>query len=218
MYGIELGATVPFGELVSVLDGFGATGGVSYTKSRVHPYPGGPASTLPGYSKWVANGTLYFEKHGFSARGSVRHRSSFVGEVSGFGANRTLRQALAQTIVDAQVGYEFQNTSPLHGLAISAQGQNLTNEPFVTVDGSENPLRVIDYQRYGRRWMLSASYKFGAGAPRLAPPPPPPLPPPPVAPATQTCANGSVILATDACPVPPPPPPPPPPASGERGS
>ena len=217
MYGIELGATVPFGELVSALDGFGATGGVSYTKSKIHPYPGGPTSTLPGYSKWVANGTLYFEKYGFSARGSVRHRSGFVGEVSGFGANRTLRQALSQTIVDAQVGYEFQPGSALHGLALSLQGQNLTNEPFVTVDGSENPLRVIDYQRYGRRWMISASYKFGAGAPP-PPPPPPPLPPPPVAPATQTCANGAVILATDACPVPPPPPPPPPATSGERGS
>ncbi len=45
-----------------------------------------------------------------------------------------------------------------------------------------------------------------------APPPPPPPPPP----ATQTCADGSVILATEACPVPPPPPPPPPPAP-ERG-
>jgi outer membrane receptor protein involved in Fe transport len=50
------------------------------------------------------------------------------------------------------------------------------------------------------------------------PPPvytPPPAPPPPP-PATQTCPDGSVILATDACPAPPPPPPPPPPAP-ERG-
>jgi iron complex outermembrane receptor protein len=45
-----------------------------------------------------------------------------------------------------------------------------------------------------------------------APPPPPPAPPP----ATQTCADGSVILATDVCPAPPPPPPPPAPAP-ERG-
>ena len=43
-----------------------------------------------------------------------------------------------------------------------------------------------------------------------------PPPPPPAAPATQTCPDGSVILATDTCPAPPPPPPPPPPAP-ERG-
>ncbi len=52
------------------------------------------------------------------------------------------------------------------------------------------------------------------------PPPPPPVvvepPPPPPPPATQTCPDGSVILATDACPLPPPPPPPPPPEP-ERG-
>ena len=217
MYGTELAATIPFGELVSALDGFGVTGGVSYTKSRIHPYPGGPASDLPGYSKWVANGTLYFEKWGFSARGSVRYRSSFVGEVSGFGANRTLRRALPQTIVDAQIGYEFQPNSMLSGLSVYLQGLNLTNEPFRTIDGSLNPLRIIDYQRYGRRWMLGATYKFGAGSPPPPPPPPPaPPPPPPAPPATQTCPDGAVILATDTCPAPPPPPPPPAPAP-ERG-
>ena len=55
----------------------------------------------------------------------------------------------------------------------------------------------------------------------LAPPaPPPPPPPPPLAPAapppaTQTCPDGTVVLATETCPLPPPPPPPPSP--GERG-
>jgi iron complex outermembrane recepter protein len=50
-----------------------------------------------------------------------------------------------------------------------------------------------------------------APEPVLAPPPPPPAPP-----ATQTCPDGSVILATDVCPAPPAPPPPPPPEP-ERG-
>jgi iron complex outermembrane recepter protein len=218
MYGAELGATIPFGEIISALDGFGATGGLSYTKSRIHPYVNGPPTDLPGYSRWVANGTLYFEKWGFSARGSVRYRSSFQGELSGFGANRTLRRAEAQTIVDAQVGYEFQPDTFLRGLSVYLQAQNLTNEPFVTNDGSGNPLRILDYQTYGRRWMLGATYKFGAAAPLPPPPPVMPLPPPP-APATQTCADGSVILATAACPPPPPPPPPPAPTErGERGS
>jgi iron complex outermembrane receptor protein len=216
MYGIELGATVPFGDFIPALDGFGATGGLSYTKSRIRPYVGGPPQDLPGYSRWVENGTLYFEKWGFSARASVRHRSSFVGEVSGFGANRTLRRARPETIVDGQVGYEFQTNSMLRGLSIYLQGLNLTNEPFVTEDGTGNPLRVIDYQRFGRRWMLGANYKFGVAPPPPPPPPPAPPPPPPAAPATQTCPDGSVILATDACPAPPPPPPPPAPAP-ERG-
>jgi opacity protein-like surface antigen len=64
---------------------------------------------------------------------------------------------------------------------------------------------------------LMASLIFGFGAPAEAPYVAPVVetPPPPVAPATQTCPDGSVILATEICPAPPPPPPPPPP--GERG-
>ena len=63
--------------------------------------------------------------------------------------------------------------------------------------------------------LASLIYNFGPAEVALPPPPPPP-PSPPVAPATQTCPDGSVILASDACPAPPPPPPPPPPMP-ERG-
>lgn len=203
MYGAELGATLPFGDLVSALDGFGATGGVGWTQSKVHIYPGAPASMLPGYSKWVANGTLYFEKWGFNARGSVRYRSGFQGEVSGFAQNNVFRQAKPETIVDAQVGYDFQPGSLLSGLSVYIQALNLTNEPFVTTNPGED-LQVIDYQRYGRRWMIGATYKFGGSAP----PPPrtaPVLPPPPPPPAVPEQAA-------------PPPPAPPPAAAPERGN
>ena len=65
--------------------------------------------------------------------------------------------------------------------------------------------------------LASLIFNFGGEEPAPPPPPPPPPPPsPPPPPATQTCPDGSVILASDACPVPPPPPPPPPPAP-ERG-
>lgn len=159
LYGAELAGTLPFSAFSSALDGFGVTGGVSYTHTSIKPNPGGRAEDIPGYSKWVANGTAYFEKWGFSARGSVRYRSTFVGEVSGFGAARVRRRAAAETIVDAQVGYEFQPGSTLHGLSLFLQGQNLTDEPFVTFDPGQ-PLHVIDYQRYGRRFLAGFTYKF----------------------------------------------------------
>jgi hypothetical protein len=65
--------------------------------------------------------------------------------------------------------------------------------------------------------LASLVYSFGGVAAPPPPPPSPPPPPPPPAPATQTCPDGSVILATSACPAPPPPPPPPPVERGERG-
>ncbi|GAA4012520.1 hypothetical protein GCM10022280_08020 [Sphingomonas swuensis] len=64
--------------------------------------------------------------------------------------------------------------------------------------------------------LLSLAFNFGGAREEVLPPPPPPVveaaPPPPPPPQTQTCPDGSVVLATDVCPVPPPPPPPPPPA------
>ena len=159
LYGAELAATLPFSTFTPALDGFGVTGGVSYTKTTIHPTPGASAEDIPGYSKWVANGTAFFEKWGFSVRGSIRYRSTFVGEVSGFGANRVRRRAAPETIVDGQIGYEFQKGSPLYGLSVFLQGQNLTNEPFVTYDPGQ-PLHVIDYQRYGRRFLAGFNFKF----------------------------------------------------------
>lgn len=159
LYGVEVAGTLPFNVVTPALDGFGLTGGASYTKSRVKPNPTASATDIPGYSRWVANGTAYFEKWGFSARGSVRYRSSFIGELSGFGAVRTRRRALAETIVDGQIGYDFQPGSTLEGLSIFLQGQNLTDEPFVTTN-PDNPEQVIDYQSYGRRFLAGFTYKF----------------------------------------------------------
>jgi opacity protein-like surface antigen len=90
-------------------------------------------------------------------------------------------------------------------------------------DIATNPDDANDARLRYRTHSLLASLIFNFGAAEAAPPPveatPPPslaAPPPPPPPATQTCPDGSVILATDACPVPPPPPPPPQ-ASPERG-
>ena len=71
----------------------------------------------------------------------------------------------------------------------------------------------------GEPRMYGLTLRGKLGGRRAAPPAyvaPPAPPPPPPEPATQTCADGSVILATDTCPLPPPPPPPPAPEP-ERG-
>ena len=159
LYGVELAGTLPFATFTQALDGFGVTGGVSYTETQISPTPGAPAEDIPGYSKWVANGTAYFEKWGFNARASARYRSSFVGELSGFGGARVRRRARDETIIDAQIGYDFQPGSTLEGLSLFVQGQNLTNEPFVT-DDPRDARAVIDYQVYGRRFLAGASFKF----------------------------------------------------------
>ena len=157
LYGGELAVTLPFSNFSEALDGFGVTGGVGYTKTKIKD-AGGNVDQIPGYSKWVANGTAYFEKWGFNARGSVRYRSTFLGDFTGFGGSPTRRTALAEMIVDGQIGYDFQDGSALQGLSLYLQGQNLTDERFASVGASRN--QVIDYQIYGRRFLAGFNYKF----------------------------------------------------------
>ncbi|MES2782129.1 MAG: TonB-dependent receptor [Pseudomonadota bacterium] len=157
LYGGELAITLPFSNFSEALDGFGVTGGVGYTKTKIKD-AGGNVDQIPGYSKWVANGTAYFEKWGFNARGSVRYRSTFLGDFTGFGGSPTRRTALAEMIVDGQIGYDFQEGSSLEGLSLYLQGQNLTDERFASVGASRN--QVIDYQIYGRRFLAGFNYKF----------------------------------------------------------
>jgi iron complex outermembrane recepter protein len=157
LYGAELALTLPFNNITEALDGFGVTGGVGYTKTKVKDAQGN-VDQIPGYSKWVANGTAYFEKWGFNARGSVRYRSTFLGDFTGFGGSPTRRTALSELIVDGQIGYDFQEGSALNGLSLYLQGQNLTDERFASVGAARN--QVIDYQIYGRRFLAGFTYKF----------------------------------------------------------
>ena len=160
IYGVEVAGTLPFDVITKALSGFGITGSGSYTESSIRPDPTRPAITLPGYSRVVVNGTGFFEKDGWNIRGSVRYRSSFLGELSGFGANRTLRTVLAETIYDAQIGYDFKSGA-LKGLSVFVQGQNLADTPLRTRDGGTNdPRAVIDYQTYGRRFLAGFTWRY----------------------------------------------------------
>ncbi|RZJ41069.1 MAG: TonB-dependent receptor, partial [Brevundimonas sp.] len=91
MYGFEFALSVPFDLFSETLDGFGGYFSVSQNQSEIKTDPAAPPTAIPGLSETVGNVTLYYEKNGFQARTSVRYRSEFLGEVSGFASSRTLR-------------------------------------------------------------------------------------------------------------------------------
>lgn len=157
LYGAEASASLPFATFSESLDGFGVLGSASYTKSRVREGGAAPIA-MPGMSKMVVNGTVYFEKAGFQARASGRYRSKFLAEVSGLSLARDKVMAKSEFVVDAQIGYTFQSGS-LEGLGILLQGSNLTNEPFVTYYNNDTR-QIRDYQNYGRNFMAGITYKF----------------------------------------------------------
>ena len=156
--GVEFSVSAPFEIFHPVLEGFGGFFSASQTESEVQPDPANPPTPMPGLSETVVNGTLYYERFGFQSRISARYRSDYLGEVAGFGNGRTLRSVAAETVVDAQIGYEFQS-GPLEGLSVLAQVNNLTDEPFKTFENGDER-RTIDYQSYGRTFAVGVNYRF----------------------------------------------------------
>lgn len=155
--GVETTLSLPFENFASGLEGFGVFLSGAYVDSKI-TYANGNNITLPGQSKWVGTGTVYFERGGFQARAVYRYRSKFIAEIAGLSANPEFREGTSEGILDAQIGYEFQS-GPMRGFSILAQAKNITDEPFATYEQND-PRLVRDYQRYGRDYYLGISYKF----------------------------------------------------------
>jgi iron complex outermembrane recepter protein len=136
----------------------------------------------------------------------------------------------AFTVFNGRVGIHAANDS----WGIELWSQNLFDKHFIQV-AFDAPIQGSGTTRAVQAGQIARSTQlYGAflGEPRTfgvtlrtklgfnRPAPPVYVPPPAPPPATQTCADGSVIPATSACPAPPPPPPPPPPPAApapERG-
>jgi iron complex outermembrane receptor protein len=159
--GIEASGSIEFGRLSHVLDGFGATGSVSYTNYKLKPVAiGAIGGVLPGFSKWVYDLTGYYEKNGFQARAAYRHRSAFKGEVVSLFTNLGFPLIQPDSQLDAQIGYTFQPGSRLNGLGILLQVSNVLNSPYRTYYDVNGTQTLEEVNKYGREWMLGASYHF----------------------------------------------------------
>ncbi len=160
--GFEASLSLPFEIFSQSLSGFGFQTSASFTDSELTVSPPGSDPfdvDVPGLSKWVVNSTAYFENSGFEARLSHRYRSKFLAEFIGISASRSFRETYPESIFDAQIGYRFQDGSALEGLSITLQALNLTNEPFVNYQAGDRQ-QIIDYEEYGRTYLIGASYRF----------------------------------------------------------
>jgi iron complex outermembrane receptor protein len=155
--GIELTASIPFSLFSDAVDGFGFIASAAKNGSKIKI--NGVDTPIPGLSTKVINTTLYYEKFGFSARVSNRYRDDFIGEVPEFDATLTLKNVSAESLLDAQIGYEFQGGA-LKGLSLSLSGTNLTDEPFVLNNVDTTSYNLIKYQEYGAVYALAVSYVF----------------------------------------------------------
>jgi iron complex outermembrane recepter protein len=156
--GVEFSLSVPFELFAPALDGFGVQFTASVTESQIKPFGPGDTRPLPGLSKNVYNLTAYYEKYGFSTRVSNRYRGKYVGEITGFGADREFTFVKPERIIDLQLGYEFSGGFA-KGLSLLLQVNNVTNEPYQEFYNND-PTQVRQITKYGRTVLFGANYKF----------------------------------------------------------
>jgi iron complex outermembrane recepter protein len=166
--GLEATASL-MSELVNKdFHGFGLQLGGAYTDSSIKPWgPGNGDAPIAGLSRKMANVTLFYELHGFSARVSEHYQSASRQYITTFGPpNRggdvssgsgfTLAQP--ERVIDAQVSYTFRQTRA-KGLTFYVQAYNLNNEPLITYNNGD-PRQVMNYQKYGASYSAGVSYRF----------------------------------------------------------
>lgn len=154
--GFEVLFQKAFTFLPSPLDGFGAYLNYSYTDSNISVDENDNAIgsiALPGLSKHVFNGVLYYSKAGFESRIGYRYRDSYATELGD--TDRILFTA-PEGVLDFQMSYQFPVNTPVAGLQLTFQANNLTNEPFETYYGDRD--LQGRYEKFGTRYMLGIGF------------------------------------------------------------
>ncbi|KEO92093.1 TonB-dependent receptor [Erythrobacter longus] len=164
--GIEGTVRVDFADLTSALEGFGGFFSYTYADATVDDQNDDPLP-IPGYSDETWSGDIFYERDGFRAKLAARYRSGFLSEVQNFDGSLAGADARDELILDAQIGYTFQNdTGPLAGLGILVEAFNLTNEPFVTQNDLLGPNGAVigafpsRHEIYGRTFNFTIRKNF----------------------------------------------------------
>ena len=187
LYGVVLSGNFQLKHLSSWLDGFGISGTATVIESTVHipvapgcalnnvntyqtPCQSGtPDGNLPQYSRYVANGSFYWEKDGLSFRINDRYRSKYDQEVVDYNGGLQPILGASENIVDVQAGYDFRD-GPLKNLSLTFAAENITNTPMDSYTGAfnaatntataANPKDTVYYKLFGTNVLFGVHYKY----------------------------------------------------------
>jgi iron complex outermembrane recepter protein len=146
------------------LAGFGFSASYTYADNSLEN-DNGDTINIPGYSESVWSSDVYYENHGWRARLSARNRSDFLSEVQNFDGSLSGAQALDETILDAQIGYEWFE-GPLAGFSVNLEAYNIGDEPFRTENdllnsgGDTIGTFISRHEQYGTTYNLTVAKKF----------------------------------------------------------
>jgi iron complex outermembrane receptor protein len=154
LYGVELTGSHAFSYLPAPFDGFGVMGGYNYVEadfefpdpSTVGPYVG--AANLRGLSKHTANGSLYWEKYGFSLRASYLYRSDYSKPNSN--SNRSVADS---HYVNLSAQYDVTSY-----LQLKLQALNVTNTRDIMYKPGEDA--ITEVSESGPQYFFGARVRF----------------------------------------------------------
>ncbi len=154
LYGFELAYNQRFNFLPKPLDGFGIYANYTYVNSdAVLPNEDigepGRDSILPGQAKNVANFAVFYEKFGFSGRGSLHYRDRFLSEVAG--------SPDFDLFVENHLQFDFSASQRItKNVRVFAEFININNRPFKSYEGVSN--RIRQDERY--KWWSTFGVKL----------------------------------------------------------
>lgn len=149
LWGLELAVQNQLRFLPAPLDGLGIYANYTWTDSNA-TYPDRAAdSSLPGQSRHLGNLSIWYEKHGFSAKASWNFHGKYIDQVGGDAAEDVYYDNHTQ--FDINVSQRL-----LRNIRVYADFMNLTNAPLRYFIGTTN--RPIQQEYY--RWWTQFGVKI----------------------------------------------------------
>jgi len=159
LYGAEVNYQQKFSFLPAPFDGFGFQGnltllGGKFDAQFISPMTGlsvlRSGIAFPGMSKRILNASMFYEKHGISARVSYQRRSDWLDTIGGLGAGES-RQGYEN--LDVSLRYKINDT-----FTIFVDAANLTNAKYIAYEGTKD--RPSEVEQIGSRYLFGIRFDF----------------------------------------------------------
>lgn len=156
--GLELSFVGQATFLPGALDGFGASGNITFLDSEFTAPEGVGAGTtfaLPGTSDLIYNASVYYENFGLSARVNYQYRDAWLSTTE----NDSLTEFWGETKrLDASIRYTLPVEYAGVGVTLFANGNNLTDETDVRyVNTARTPNQ---YEGFGQRYLFGVRIDY----------------------------------------------------------
>ena len=136
IYGFEVGLNQHLSFLPGFAKDFGVKANYSYVESEFDGDLGEQADGFPGTAKHNANGTLYYERSGFSVRFTAAYRGDYLSNLGAIGGN-TRADEPHYTEGNTTLGITVRKNLLNKKLQLSAGVSNLTGEDIRRFQGGD---------------------------------------------------------------------------------